>query len=100
RAHAARSSAVLPLPLFGEDVEVDVGPIFREALVCYVNKELLLPEKAAVPDPAQLNELLAQAGVLSHLGGYTLQPVRVFLKREDGADPNDLRRIWAVLTFR
>lgn len=100
RAHAARSTASLPLPLFGEDVEVDVGPVVREALVCYVNKELLIPEKAAVAGPDQLNELLAQGGVLSHLNGHTLRPVRAFLKREEGARPDDLHRIWAVLTFR
>ena len=100
RAHAARSTASLPLPLFGDNVDVDVGPVVREALVCYVNKELLIPEKAAVPGPDQLNELLAQVGVLSHLDGHTLQPVRAFLKREDGAGPDDLHRIWAVLTFR
>ena len=62
RSHAARSKASLLLPLFGEDVDVDVGPVVREALVCYVNKELLIPEKAAVPGPDQLNELLAQMG--------------------------------------
>ncbi len=90
----------MPVPLFSDDVEVDIGPVVREALVCYVNKELLIPEKAAVPGPDQLNKLLTQIGALSHLVGYKLVPIRAFLKREDGAALDALDRQWAILTFR
>ena len=67
----------MPLPLLGEDVEVDVGPVVREALVCYVNKELLIPEKAAVPGPAVAAAYVAGAAAVAATLGTRIVAKRV-----------------------
>ncbi len=101
RAHGANSDEPLHLPIFGNDIEIDVGPVLREALVCYVNKELLIPEKAAVPGQEQVRQVLVQAGMMTQVPGYRLRPVRAFLKKEHpGVRDDEPSKIWLVITFR
>jgi hypothetical protein len=101
RAHGANSDEPLHLPIFGPDIEIDVGPVLREALVCYVNKELLIPEKAAVPGQEQIRQVLVQAGMMTQFPEYRLRPVRAFLKKEHiGVKDDDLSKIWLIITFR
>lgn len=99
RALAGTSKDPIPLPILGDTVEVDVGPIVREALVCYVNKELLIPDRPASPGPDSIRDLLVKAQLLSGMDGFTLKPLRVFLKNEDPRIVDDPKRTWIIMTF-